>query len=143
MEPLQRLSRRQVDALGAVRACETPKSGAPLKSIARNLRVSSPSALEHLTTLEELRLVVRYRGKSRLTPRGEACLQEYRRHHRVAENLFQRVGLGPQETCDAARQIDLALSHETIERLCGAEGHPRVCPHGEPIEPCAASGRGS
>lgn len=141
MEALQRLSRRQVDALGAVRQCQNLPKGAPLKSIAKALRVSSPSALDHLTALEDLRLVERHRGKSRLTQRGEACLVEYRRHHRVAESLFQRAGLSPEETCEAAREIDLALSHETVDQLCRAEGHPKICPHGAPIEPCAPVAR--
>ena len=132
-----------MEALRAVRQCEHRPKGAPLKAIAKALRVSSPSALDHLTALEELRLVERYRGKSRLTDRGEACLTEYQRHHRVAESLFQRAGLSPQETCDAAREIDLALSHETVDQLCRAEGHPKVCPHGAPIEPCVPPSKGS
>jgi Mn-dependent DtxR family transcriptional regulator len=32
--------------------------------------------------------------------------------------------------------VDLALSHATVERVCKAEGHPSVCPPGEPISPC-------
>lgn len=138
-EPLQKLSRRQLEALSAVRRCEKPPKGAPLKAIAVTLGVSPPSALDHLTALEQLRLVERYRGKSRVTERGAACLAEYQRHHRVAESLFERAGLTPRETCFAAREIDLALSHDTVEQLCRAEGHPKVCPHGEPIGPCDAS----
>jgi Mn-dependent DtxR family transcriptional regulator len=140
MEALEKLSRRQVEALSAVRVGETLPKGVPLRVIAKALRVSSPSALDHLTALEELKLVERYRGKSRLTKRGTACLAEYQRHHRVAESLFQRAGLTPQETCHAAREIDLALSHETVDQICRAEGHPKVCPHGAPIDPCEASG---
>lgn len=135
-EPLQKLSRRQLETLGAVRLCQQPAKGASLKAIASRLRVSSPSALDHLTALEKLGLVERYRGKSRLSARGSACLTEYQRHHRVAESLFQRVGLSPEETCSAAREIDLALSHATVEQLCRAEGHPKLCPHGAPIDPC-------
>ncbi len=141
METLQRLTRRQVDALGAVRRCETPGRGASLTSGARRRGVRPPSALDHLTQLEKLRLVHRHRGKSRITPRGQATLLEYQRHHRIAEGMFGRLGLSPDDTCRAAREIDLALSHRTIERLCVAEGHPGSCPHGAPIEECAAAGR--
>lgn len=138
METLQRLSRRQVDALQAVGRNAVGERGASLNSVAKSLRVRPPSALDHLTVLEERGLVARRRGKSRLTTRGEACLLEYRRHHRVAENLFSRFGLEPDATCAAAREVDLSLSHRTVEELCRAEGHPVECPHGEPIGPCSS-----
>lgn len=136
MEVLERMSRRQIDTLIAVRKAESGERGASLNDIARSLGVSPPSALGHLTILEQLGLIARYRGKSRITPRGDGCLTEYRRHHRVAENLFQRLGLPADATHAAALEVDLALSHRMVDRLCAAEGHPKECPHGEPIEPC-------
>ncbi len=141
MELLAQLSRRQLDTLIAVRRGEEGHRGAPLGVIARDLHVTAPSALDHLTALEQLGLVVRYRGKSRLTSAGESCLAEYRRHHRVAETLFGNLGLAPDRTCAAAREIDLALSHRTIDAICRAENHPDECPHGEPIEDCAPERR--
>jgi DtxR family transcriptional regulator, Mn-dependent transcriptional regulator len=137
METLQRLTRRQLDALQVISVRETPERGAPLKLIAASLKMSPPSALSHLDPLEELGLVDRYRGKSRLTEKGRATLLEYRRHHRVAETLFGRLGLPPKESCAAAREIDLAISHRTVEEVCRAEDHPAACPHGEPIPPCS------
>ncbi len=137
METLQRLTRRQVDALRAVGGAETAEHGASLKTTASALGVTSPSALECLTPLEELGLISRHRGKSRLTPRGRTTLVEYQRHHRVAENLFGQLGLAPDASCEAAREVDLAISHSTVERICAAEGHPEVCPHGAPISPCS------
>lgn len=136
METLQRLTRRQLDALQATAMTETPERGASLIALARRLKVRSPSALEHLTPLEGLGLVDRYRGKTRLTVKGRACLLEYQRHHRVAELLFARAGFTADETCRAAKEIDLALDHATVERMCRGEGHPAACPHGEPIPPC-------
>lgn len=133
MEVLQKLTRRQVDALRAIRSRETPERGASLKSIAASLKMSAPSALGHLTPLEELGLVERHRGKSRVTSRGQATLLEYQRHHRVAETLFGSLGLAPEQTCAAAREIDLAISHRTVEEVCKAQQHPASCPHGEPI----------
>jgi DtxR family transcriptional regulator, Mn-dependent transcriptional regulator len=138
METLQRLTRRQLDALQAISTQETPERGASLKAVAASLQLSAPSALAHLTPLEELDLVERYRGKSRLTEKGRGTLLEYRRHHRVAETLFGNLGLAPRESCAAAREIDLAISHRTVEEVCRAERHPTTCPHGEPITPCHA-----
>jgi DtxR family transcriptional regulator, Mn-dependent transcriptional regulator len=137
MEPLQRLTRRQIDTLRAIGSREAPDHAVSLKVTAGALHVSPPSALGHLTSLEQLGLVSRYRGKSRLTRKGRDTLVEYQRHHRVAERLFGQLGLAPQETCEAAREVDLAISHRTVEQLCAAEGHPSVCPHGQPITPCA------
>jgi len=111
--------------------------GASLKEVASGLRVRPPSALAHLGPLEDLGLIARFRGKSRLTRRGFSVLEEYRRHHRVAESLFARAGLSAEATCRAAREVDLSLSHRTVERICAAEGHPSVCPHGARIPPCS------
>lgn len=137
METLERLTRRQVDVLRAIGPRETPERGVSLKSIAALLKVRPPSALEHVTPLEQLGLVERHRGKSRLTTRGRATLLEYERHHRVAETLFGHLGLSPEATCEAAREVDLSISHKTVEKVCAAEGHPTICPHGEPIGACS------
>jgi Mn-dependent DtxR family transcriptional regulator len=136
MEVLTQLTRRQLDTLQTVGAREIPERGVPLKRIAADLGLSAPSALGHLTPLEELGLVERHRGKSRLTGRGRRTLLEYQRHHRVAETLFGRLGLPASESCAAAREIDLAISHRTVEEVCRAQDHPVECPHGAPIGPC-------
>ncbi|MGI0130043.1 MAG: metal-dependent transcriptional regulator [Thermoplasmata archaeon] len=136
METLQQLTRRQIDALRTVAARETPERGVSLKVTADALKVRPPSALGYLTPLEEMGLIARHRGKSRLTPRGRTTLGEYQRHHRVAETLFGSLGLPPAETCAAAREIDLAISHRTVEEVCRAQQHPAACPHGAPIAPC-------
>jgi DtxR family Mn-dependent transcriptional regulator len=142
MELLERLTRRQVDAMRVILTHETPAKGVALTRVAAGLRVSPPSALGHLTQLENLELVARYRGKSRLTPKGRTLLVEYQRHHRIAESLFRGLGLSPEEVCRAAREVDLALSHRMVERVCHAEGHPATCPHGEPIPPCSGQRSG-
>ena len=138
VETLLKLTRRQVETLEVVSAHESADRGVPLIVLAGDLRISSPSALAHLTQLEKFGLVSRHRGKTRLSPKGVNTLIEYRRHHRIAEGMFTQLGLAPEAVCAAAREVDLALSHETIERVCDAEGHPSVCPHGNPIPPCSA-----
>lgn len=133
MEPLQRLTRRQLSALQAVSALPASAQGVALRDLARALRVRPPSALAHLRALERLGLVQRAVGKSRLTVRGDRCLAEYRLHHRVAETMFSQLHLPAADACQAASEIDLALSHGTVERLWRAAGEPDRCPHGEPI----------
>lgn len=136
MQDLERLTRRQVDTLRTIRRRETPVRGAALTEIAAGLQVRPPSALEHVTALERLGLVDRYRGKTRLTARGRELESEYQRRHRVAEHMFAQFGFPAKDLCAAAREVDLALDARTVERLCRAEGHPATCPHGEPIPPC-------
>lgn len=138
METLEKLTRRQVEALQSIGFLETPERGAPLKQIAASMHVTAPSALGYLTPLEGHGLVERYRGKSRLTSRGRGTLLEYQRHHRVVESLFASLGLPPTETCTAAREVDLAISHRTVEQVCRARAHPTTCPHGEPIPACSS-----
>jgi Mn-dependent DtxR family transcriptional regulator len=137
MEPLQRLTRRQLEALRAVARHTGTASGASLNAIAEEMGVRPPSALDHLGPLEALGLIERYRGKSVVTRRGRICLDEYLRHHRVAESLFARAGLSVDATHQAALEIDLALSHRTVQEICEGEGHPQLCPHGRPIAPCS------
>jgi len=141
VETLQRLTRRQVDALRFVARQPVEGRGVSLNGVAAGLGVKPPSALALLGPLEELGLVERYRGKSRISRRGQVCLAEYLRHHRVAESLFARVGLSVDATHAAALEVDLALSHRTVEEICEAEGHPEVCPHGNPIAPCSSGAR--
>jgi Mn-dependent DtxR family transcriptional regulator len=143
VELLQRLTRRQVEALQAIGARETAERGVSLNALATALKVSAPSALGHLTPVETLGLVTRHRGKTRLTPRGRNTLLEYQRHHRVAESLFGSLGLSPDDVCAAAREVDIAMSHRTVERVCQGEKHPTVCPHGNPIPPCSTDQGGT
>lgn len=139
MEPLERLTRRQLEALQWIQFKETPARGVSLRQLAADLGVTPPSALGHLTPLEELGLVARHRGKTRLTSRGRATLIEYQRHHRIAEGMFSRLGISPEASCAAAKEVDLSLSHRTVEEMCRAEGHPTTCPHGDPIPPCRST----
>ena len=142
METLQKLTRRQLDALQVIQEIESPERGARLGDIASRLKITSPSTLTHLTALEKLNLVERYRGKTRLTPTGAGCLLEYQRHHRIVERMFAKVGYPSDRICDAAREVDLSIDHATVERICQAEGHPDVCPHGEPIPSCPEKKQG-
>lgn len=142
METLQRLTRRQLEALKVIATRPVEGRGVSLNAIASALGVRAPSALAHLGPLEQLGLIVRSRGKSVVTRRGRVCLDEYLRHHRVAESLFARAGLTADATHSAALEVDLALSHRTVQEICEAEGHPTVCPHGQPISPCSTAGVG-
>lgn len=137
MEILQKLTRRQLDVLQLIRDLPAAKKGVKLEDIALSLGVKPPTALQHLKVLQYLGLVKRASGKTKITKRGEACLDEYQRHHRIVENMFFNFRFTPDRACQAAKQIDLILSHDMIEELCTAQGHPKECPHGQPIAACS------
>jgi Mn-dependent transcriptional regulator len=137
VEVLQRLTRRQLEVLQLVETLPATRKGVSLEDIANSLSIKPPSALEHVRTLQFLGLVKRVSGKTRITVRGRACLDDYQRHHRIVENIFYRMKLPADEACRAAREIDMALSHDIVERLCSIQGHPKECPHGKPIPPCS------
>lgn len=139
MEVLQRLTRKQVTVLEKISHYQGSDSGVPLKTLAESMKIRPPSALIHVRVLQNEGLVGRRAGKTWITRKGVSCISEYRRHHRIAEMMFTNLSFAPEDACRAALEIDLALTHATVEKVCGAEGHPSACPHGEPIAPCSKS----
>lgn len=137
METLQRLTRRQLEVLQLVERLPATRKGVSLEDIAASLFIKPPSALEHVRALQYMGLVRRVSGKTRITARGRLCLNDYERHHRIAESVFYKMKLPVDEACRAAKEIDMALSHDIVERLCSIQGHPKACPHGKPIPPCS------
>lgn len=135
MEDLQKLTKKQLTTLQVINDKSDSSKGVSLKTIASELSIKPPSALELVRALETLGLVKRTSGKTRLSGSGKKCLEEYNRHHRIAEILFSHF-LSPEECHKAANEIDLSISHEVVDMICAAEGHPRTCPHGNPIKTC-------
>jgi Mn-dependent DtxR family transcriptional regulator len=136
---VDRLTRRQLEALTLVSTTEARGQGVPLRVVAAALRLRPPSAMAHLNHLEALGLLRCYRGKRGTTPKGHDSLNEYLRRHRVTEIAFSRAGLPPDESHTAALEVDLSLRSRTVDVICKASGHPTACPHGFPI----AHSRGS
>ena len=72
-----------------------------------------------------------------LTAKGKKYAEDIVRRHRLAEHLFvQGSGLDNDQprhphSC-GSRPI---LSPEVAETICASLGHPRMCPHGNPIPP--------
>lgn len=139
MEVLHRLTRKQLTVLEKISIYRETDNGVSLKMLAASLRIQPPSALFHVRALQNEGLVGRRAGKTWITKKGVNCISEYRRHHRIAELMFTKLSFAPEDACRAALEIDLALTHATVEKVCSAEGHPSSCPHGEPIGPCRNS----
>ena len=87
--------------------------------IASRLRVSKPSVLNALKSLEEQGLLEhgRYQGVS-LTGRGRQKAQEIRKRHRfLTDFLVDVIGVNPQIAERDACKMEHVLSPETIKKM--------------------------
>jgi DtxR family Mn-dependent transcriptional regulator len=74
-----------------------------------------------------------YRGIA-LTPEGEReALASIRRHRLVERFLTDVMQFGWHEVHDSADELGAVVSDELVARMDSMAGHPRRCPHGEPI----------
>jgi DtxR family Mn-dependent transcriptional regulator len=81
-------------------------------------------------------------GRVRFSPEGELRARQLVRSHRLAERLMQDV-LG-EAAEPSACEFEHLLGTEVVDAICTLLGHPRECPHGNPIpagECCARSDR--
>lgn len=112
-----------------------PEHYVSTSAVAELLDVSAPAVNRMINRLKELGLLEHepYRG-IRLTPEGMREALKQIRNHRIAESfLVQVMGLKWDEVYSEAQQISAALSDTLIARMEEMAGHPRLCPHGEPI----------
>jgi len=72
-------------------------------------------------------------GQVMFSPEGERRARQLVRSHRLAERLVQDV-LG-QSAEPSACEFEHLLGTEVVDAICTLLGHPRECPHGNPIPP--------
>jgi putative ABC transport system ATP-binding protein len=109
-----------------------------------------PSDLEHIRTpggvdpvrtlarMEDLRLVkvLEEQHQIQLTDRGKSRARDVVRRHRLAERLFKDTfRIDDHEAHSQACKFEHIISPELDERICSFLGHPKTCPHGNPIPP--------
>lgn len=105
-------------------------SGAALAEV---LQVSAPAVTHMVRRLKSAGYLQPGRGIA-LTPAGERiALQHIRRHRLVEVFLVDVMELGWHEVHDAADDLGAVVSDTLLERMDDIAGHPRRCPHGEPI----------
>ena len=69
-----------------------------------------------------------------LTARGEAAAADLVRRHRILERwLVDVLGLDWAAGDREASLLVHGMSDEVVDRLDGHLGHPRTCPHGNPV----------
>jgi putative ABC transport system ATP-binding protein len=119
--------------------CETGSSlSAPLPTADRLAIASDDSATRLLARLSELRLVETHNGEVQLTPTGSRRARDVVRRHRLAERLFKDTfAIDDSEAHTQACKFEHIISPELDHRICTFLGHPKTCPHGNPIPPGA------
>jgi len=102
--------------------------------------IRTPGGVDPVGTLarmEDLQLVRVLEDKEvQLTDRGKSRARDVVRRHRLAERLFRDTfSIDDHEAHTQACKFEHIISPELDERICSFLGHPKTCPHGNPIPP--------
>jgi putative ABC transport system ATP-binding protein len=89
-----------------------------------------------LGRMSDLQLVELRNGEVQLTPGGSQRARNVVRRHRLAERLFKDTfAIDESEVHNQACKFEHIISPELDQRICSFLGHPKTCPHGNPIPP--------
>ncbi len=104
--------------------------------------IRTPGGVDPVRTIarmEDLSLVsVKEDREILLTERGKNRARDVVRRHRLAERLFKDTfRIDDHEAHTQACKFEHIISPELDERICSFLGHPKTCPHGNPIPPGA------
>jgi energy-coupling factor transporter ATP-binding protein EcfA2 len=98
--------------------------------------VTEEPAARILGRMTDLRLVDLRNGEAQLTPVGTQRARDVVRRHRLAERLFKDTfSIDESEVHTQACKFEHIISPELDQRICTFLGHPKTCPHGNPIPP--------
>jgi DtxR family Mn-dependent transcriptional regulator len=127
--------------LEAIYRLETKIGFARTMKLARQLGVVPGSVTNTIKSLERRGLVIHepYKGV-KLTEKGRKLALNVLRRHRLAERLLTDVlRLDWSRAHGAACKLEHAIAEDIVKLLEKALGHPKTCPHGNPI-PTACGG---
>jgi putative ABC transport system ATP-binding protein len=97
---------------------------------------SEEPAARVLSRMADLHLVALQNGEAQLTPMGSQRARDVVRRHRLAERLFKDTfSVDETEAHTQACKFEHIISPELDQRICTFLGHPKTCPHGNPIPP--------
>ncbi|MBZ5541170.1 MAG: ATP-binding cassette domain-containing protein [Acidobacteriia bacterium] len=106
---------------------------------ARVERIRTPGSVSPIKTLGrlvDLHLAEVRDSEVRLTERGSRRARDVIRRHRLAERLFKDTfAIDDSEAHTQACKFEHIISPELDQRICAFLGHPKTCPHGNPIPP--------
>lgn len=123
------LSKREVAYL--MRVNKSGRMGIRLSTLARELSVAPPSALEEVRHLEAKGFLRNVRGRITLTEKGKSTTEAIRITHLSFETVLTRLGVPIQEACRSTHDFDFAVPRELADKVYEAIGRPDRCPKGE------------
>jgi putative ABC transport system ATP-binding protein len=89
-----------------------------------------------LGRMADLKLVEMHESDVHLTETGSRRARDVVRRHRLAERLFKDTfAIDDSEAHTQACKFEHIISPELDQRICTFLGHPKTCPHGNPIPP--------
>ena len=135
------ISIKSEEYLKAIYRLEEKTGFAKTMELAHQLKVVPGSVTNTIEGLERRGLVIHepYKG-IKLTEKGRKLALNVLRRHRLAERLLTEIlHLDWSEVHDAACKLEHAIAADIIKPLEKALGHPKTCPHGNPI-PTACGG---
>ena len=121
--------------LEAIYRLENKVGSARTMDLSRELGVVPGSITNTVENLERKGFVIHepYKGV-KLTDSGRKIASGIIRRHRLAERLLTDfLNIDWSEVHDPACKLEHALSPEILKPLEKALGHPKTCPHGNPI----------
>ncbi len=114
---------------------QTQTEAVSTSALAERTGTTAAAVTKMLKHLAQLQLVsyTPYYG-ARLSPMGEKIALEVIRHHRLLElYLAQAMGYSWDQVDAEAEKLEHYISEEFEARIDALLGHPRTCPHGDPI----------
>jgi len=121
--------------LEAIYRLEEKMGLAKTMELVRLLKVAPGSVTNTIEGLERRGLVLHepYKGV-KLTEKGRKLALKVLRRHRLAERLLTDVlHLDWSKVHDMACRLEHAITKDMVRPLEKALGHPKTCPHGNPI----------
>jgi putative ABC transport system ATP-binding protein len=98
--------------------------------------VTEEPATRALSRMSDMKLVDFQNGEVQLTTAGTQRARGVVRRHRLAERLFKDTfSIDEAEVHTQACKFEHIISPELDQRICSFLGHPKTCPHGNPIPP--------
>jgi len=112
------------------------KSGvATTSDLVKSLKVAPGTITNTISRLEKESFVIHepYRGV-RLTEKGRRIALRTIRKHRLSERLLtDLLNVEWEKVHEAACKLEHSISDEIAKKIEKALGHPKTCPHGNPI----------
>jgi len=123
------------DYVKTIYKLQTQTETVSTSALAERTGTTAAGVTKMLKHLAQLNLVsyTPYHG-ARLSPMGEKIALEVIRHHRLLElYLAQAMGYSWDQVDAEAEKLEHVISEEFEARIDTLLGHPRACPHGDPI----------